>query len=119
KRLLESVQKAVDSGDARRDIGKNQVDLIKSYLHTAEGRREEAVQGLLRASAALREAMGVAGDCPIVIRDSRLFDLNVAADRDQIVALAVSRRGEMAQASAAYQATCFEIEAQRSSFFLK
>ena len=117
KRLLESVTKAVDSGDARREIGQTQVDLIKANLLVARSRREEAVQGLERASSALREAMGVAPDCPVTLAQSKLPDVMTAADRNQIVALALARRGEMAQASAAYEATCFEIEAQKSTFF--
>jgi outer membrane protein TolC len=117
KRLLESVDKSVKSGDARREIGTPQVELIKAHLLVAQGRREEAVQGLQRASSALREALGVAPDCPLALAQSKLPELNTTPDKDQIIALALARRGEMAQASAAYQATCFEIEAQRSTFF--
>jgi outer membrane protein TolC len=119
KRLHESVYKSVESGEARREIGKPQVDLIKTYLATAEGRREEALVGFQRAASALREAMGVAPDCPISLSESRLPDLAVTPDREQLIALAIARRGEVAQANAGYQATCFEIEAQKSTFFLK
>jgi outer membrane protein TolC len=118
KRLLESVQKSVDSGDARREIGKTQVDLIKTYLLAAQARREEAVEGLQRASSALREAMGVGPDCRLALAQSKLLDLDVTPDKDQILALALARRGELAQADAAFAATCFEIEAQKSTFFL-
>src|SRR5262249_26289787 len=52
------VQRSVDPGEARREIGKTQVDLIKTSLLAAQARREEAVEGLQRASSALREAMG-------------------------------------------------------------
>jgi outer membrane protein TolC len=117
KRLLESVQKSVESGDARREIGKTQVDLIRTYLHAAQARREEAVEGLQRAASALREAMGVGPNCSVALAQSKLTDLDVTPDKEQILALALARRGEMSQANAAFEATCFEIEAQRSTFF--
>jgi outer membrane protein TolC len=117
KRLLESVQKSVESGDARREIGKTQVDLIKTYLYAAQARREEAVEGLQRAASALREAMGVGPDCPVTLAQSTLSDVSAMPDKEQILGLALARRGEMAQADAAFKATCFEIEAQRSTFF--
>jgi outer membrane protein TolC len=118
KDLLESVDKAVKSGDARKEFGQPQIDYIKTNLFLAQARREEAVEGLARASSALREAMGVAGDCPISLKDNHLTDLNVVPDKEQVVALALARRGELGQAAAAYQLTCFEIEAQKSTFFL-
>ena len=117
KDLLEVVEKAVASGDARKEFGQPQIDYIKTNLLVAQARREEAVEGLQRASSALREAMGVAGDCPISLAQGHLVDLNVTPDKEQIVALAISRRGEMGQATAGFQATCFEIEAQKSTFF--
>jgi len=117
KRLLESVQKSVESGDARREIGKTQVDLIRTYLSAAQARREEAVEGLQRAASALREAVGVGPSCPVTLAQSKLLDLDVTPDKEQILALALARRGEMAQANAAFEATCLEVEAQRSTFF--
>src|SRR5262249_20655619 len=96
KRLLESVQKSVESGDARREIGKTQVDLIRTYLLAAQARREEAVEGLQRAASALREAMGVGPSCPVTLAQSKLPDLDVTPDKEQILALALARRGEMA-----------------------
>jgi outer membrane protein TolC len=117
KDLLEVVEKAVASGDARKEFGQPQIDYIKTNLLVARARREEAVEGLARASSALREAMGVAADCPIALAQTRLVDLTVSPEKEQIVELALARRGEMGQAAAAYQATCFEIEAQKSTFF--
>ena len=46
-------QTALDKG--RRDVSKEQVDVIDSYLDTVEGRKQEAIEGYQRALAAPRE----------------------------------------------------------------
>ncbi len=40
-----------------------------------------------------------------------------AVDKEQVLALALARRGEMVQAAGAAQATCLEIQAQKATFF--
>jgi outer membrane protein TolC len=112
--LRDTAQSIIDNG-GRKDVGKPQVDLVKSYLQLVEGRRQEAVQGYERAVAALREAMGVGPECPVVLADTRLPDLTATAERDLIVRLALDRRGEIVQSATAVQVFCLEIDAQAAT----
>jgi len=104
-------------GKQRRGVVlKQHEDLIQSFLYTLEGRVQEAEQGKLRALAALREAMGVAPDCPVDVpqRDlpcPRLQPPPLA----ELIALAVARRGEMIQATVFAEVVCLEIDAQAQS----
>jgi outer membrane protein TolC len=118
KSLQESIKQAVEDG-TRKDVTTRHVDQIGVYLLVAKARREEAVEGQERALSALREAMGVCRDFPLVLADTTLPELKPAVEREQIVALALARRGEVAQAALAAEVTCLEIAAQQTSFRLK
>jgi outer membrane protein TolC len=118
KSLQESIKQAVEDG-TRKDVTTRHVDQIGVYILVAQSRREEALQGRERALSALREAMGVGPDFPLVLADNRLPELKPAVEREQIVAAAISRRGEIAQAALAAEVTCLEVDAQQSSCRLK
>jgi outer membrane protein TolC len=118
KSLQETIKQAVEDG-TRKDVTTRQIDQIGVYLLVAKARREEAVEGRERALSALREAIGVGPDFPLQLADSTLPDLKPVVDREQIVAAAVARRGEIAQAALAAEVSCLEIDAQQATFRLK
>ena len=80
-------QTALDKG--RRDVSKEQVDIIDSYLDTVEGRKQEAIEGYQPALAAPRERWS-GPDSAIEIVGKELPDVHTKADRDTIVQLALT-----------------------------
>ncbi len=114
--LKDLVKSAAEKG--RRDVYKDeQTSLVESFETLLEGRNAEAVEGEQRALAALREALGLGPDCPIEVVGDKLPDLQTKADRDVIVQLALSRRGEIIQAVNAEQVFCLEVDAQGRILF--
>jgi outer membrane protein TolC len=105
-RLKDEKEKAVTKRDLER---------IAVYEPLVLARREEAIQGEKRALAALREAMGVGPDCCLQLADATLPGSNTPVCRDDVIRLALERRGEMAQASVAAEITAYEIKAQKLS----
>jgi len=87
------------------------------YIIAVEARRETALGGVNRALAALREAIGLPPDAAIDVADTQLPNLTVKVSRDEVIAQALARRGEMIQAINAAEATGFEIKAQESKRF--
>ncbi len=75
-------------------------------------RKLEASTGIHKATAALREAMGVAEDYPLEIAEAPLPGPVANLHRDELVALALARRPELVQVVNAHQLTCLEIAAQ-------
>ena len=69
---------------------------IQGYLDILVERREEAVQGEKRALAALREALGATEDCHLQVPLAPLPDLQVLLKCDEVIGMAVARRGELA-----------------------
>jgi outer membrane protein TolC len=94
------------------------VDKLDSYVNLLEARKAEAREGEARALAAVREAMGMAGDCQIDIAGDRMPDLSVCANCKELVALALSRRGEIVQAELGAEVSIREVDAQRTSYLL-
>jgi len=111
---LENAQRLLGKEGAPRDLTQNSVDKNHTYLRLAEARQVDAQQGVERALAALREAMGVpptysftvAGDIPTP---------KVDIARADMVALALARRGELIGANNLATVTCLEVEAQATS----
>jgi len=87
------------------------------YITAIEGRRETTLAGVGRALAALREAIGLPADARIDVVDTRLPDLNVRVSRDEVVALALSRRGEILQATTLAEVSGCEVKAQDAKRF--
>jgi len=87
------------------------------YIKVIDERRETAVFGVRRAGAALREAIGLEADARIAVADAKLPELTPATTRDDVVALALARRGELVQAVTAAEVTNYEIKAQSSNRF--
>ena len=112
--LTTAAKTALDKG--RKDVSQEQIDEVDAYLKVLQGRRQEAVQGYERALAALAEAVGLGPDCRIQIVGTGLPDVRTKADRDLIVQLAVSRRGEVIQTATAVDVYCLEVDAQGALF---
>ncbi len=114
--LKDLIKSAAEKG--RRDVYKDeQLALVDSFLSLVDGRSEEATTGEQRALAALREALGLGPDCPIEVVGNKLPDVQTKADRDVIVQLALSRRGEIIQAASAERVFCLEVDAQGRILF--
>ena len=93
-------------------VVKEHRNVVNSYLATLEGRREEAQQGEKRAQAALREAMGVGCDYLLPPLPRVLPCPKVEMTKEELIALALARRGELVQTANAVEVVCLEIEAQ-------
>jgi outer membrane protein TolC len=100
------------------NLNQDVVDRLNVYLKLAEAKQVQGKIGVERALAALREAMGVGSDCgefrPL---DTKLPVPEIKPDRDTIVGLALSRRGELVQATVVADVTRLEICAQQSFRF--
>ncbi len=87
------------------------------YITAVEGRRETARTGVPRSLAALREAIGLPPDAAIDVADARLPNLEVKLSREEVIALALARRGEIVQATTAAEVTGCEVQAQEAKRF--
>jgi outer membrane protein TolC len=107
----DSISELVKKGDSR-EYTTSTLDKITLYLKLAETRQAEAARGIDRATAALNEAMGLDPQCPTVLAETTLPTPHTNATRDQIVMLALARRGEIVQANTARDVVDLEATAQ-------
>jgi outer membrane protein TolC len=115
--LRGKVQKIIDLKDkGRADVTTTELKRLDSYLAFVEARRAEAATGQERGLAALREALGLPPCTPLTLAQSRLPEPGPGPEggREQVIALALARRGEVAQSQAAERAAALEIEAQHA-----
>lgn len=90
-------------------------NLVSSFLQTLDGRIQEAEQGQLRALAALREALGVGAEFVLVLPERDLPCPRVQPQLNELLALALARRGEIIQVTTFAEVVCLEIDAQATS----
>jgi hypothetical protein len=116
--LHKTVKDFVDNEQHRRHLKREHVSLIEAYLLSIDGHREETVNGRDRALAALREAMGAGPNASVepVLKKLPVAAINAGATKEDIVALAVSQRGEVTQTATFAHVTCLEVQAQGRSF---
>ena len=88
-------------------------------MRLAETRRTQATQGVKRALVSLREAIGLGPAVVVDVPPSRLPEPEARPGKDEVVAAALARRGELIQASVFAQVACLEVEAQATSLALK
>lgn len=105
--------------DKRPDIDKEAINQIDILIAVMKGRREDALQGVQRGLAALREAIGLEPDCHLVLADQELPWIANPPCLGEIVALALARRGEITQTAIAAEVCELEIKAQELSCALK
>jgi outer membrane protein TolC len=111
--LHEAAQAKLKAGD--KDISTADVNRALVYLRHAQARRVQAAQGEKRALTSLKEAIGLGPECLLDVPAGRLSDSDAHPSREEILALALTRRGELVQASIFAQVTCLEVEAQEAS----
>ncbi len=99
-----------------REITKADVDRTQTYIGLAQTRQTEAEVGVQRGLALLREAMGLAQDCPLDVAAEQLPDPARKPVRQEILAAALARRGELIAADVFARLVCLEADAQATSW---
>jgi outer membrane protein TolC len=117
--LLKKLKKAQDKaallvkgGDPDVVVTNIDIDRLVANIDLIKLRQIEAAQGVKRAGAALREAMGVGASYCLVLDGADLPPLQEKLCREELIALALARRGDMVQASTAQRVTELEVHAQ-------
>jgi outer membrane protein TolC len=98
-----------------RNVAASDVSRTIVYQRLAETKQIQAAQGVKRALAALKEALGLGGATSFDVPAEELPVPSSRPDRDEVTALALARRGEIIRASLFAEVVCLEIEAQASS----
>jgi outer membrane protein TolC len=114
---LRKVAGNIYKDSTRRDVKKWDVDQIDVLIRISRARREQAKEGVERALAALREAVGLERDCPLdVPANAKLPGLTLKLTKDEVISLALERRGEIVQSAVGVEVTSLEIDAQKMIF---
>jgi hypothetical protein len=103
---LDAGAKGVTNSDVQRSL---------VYVRLAQTKQEEAEAGIKRALAALKESMGVGPDYPLEVPELNLPTPPYQPSREQVITLALARRGEIIQAGTFADVTALEAEAQSVS----
>lgn len=133
------VEKIVASGDPDTKVTTLDLKAIRAQIALVKVQKSKADNGMLKALAALREAMGLRHDYPLEIAVAELppavYEVKTVVDakdakgkaikkeqveyrvmhkinKEELIKAAVENRGEMIQASAANQVMALEIDAQ-------
>src|SRR5262249_19594095 len=80
----ERVRDSVKKGEGPKDWSDLTVDKITVYLRLAENRRAEAAQGVERAQAALREAIGACADFAFQVAEGPLPEPKPTLNHDEL-----------------------------------
>lgn len=112
-----AAQQQLDAG--ARDITAADVQKTQVYVEMAEVRRIQAAKGVDRALSLLREAIGLGPDCAVVVPAGSLPEPSVRPVKQEVIAAALTRRGDLAAVSIFHTLTCLEIEAQSLTNHLK
>ncbi len=114
-KLEDALSKARDLikvGDPDLKVTKLDEKLLDLNLKMLVTKEAEARNGVRKAFAALREALGVELDFPLDIQGDSLPPLAKDFNRDALVAMALGSRWEITQAASAYDVTALEVQAQ-------
>jgi outer membrane protein TolC len=105
-------------GGGQADITQSTLDRLDVYVSLATTKQVDAEEGVKRALAALREAMGKGFDCDsFQLADIRLPELTVVPERCDIITQALARRGEMMAVLLAAEVFRLEVDAQGKHCF--
>ncbi len=113
-----NAQAIVKKGDPDSVVTQVDVDKLSLNIDLVQLRLIEASTGIGRATAALKEAMGVQYDTALSLNFEDFPATGESPVREILVQMALSRRGELVQASSAVQLTELEVCAQNSCIFL-
>ncbi len=105
-------RKLVKAGDPDIKVTNLDVDVLALNLKLLKSKEVEAQIGIRKAIAGLREAIGVGLDYPLEVAADSLPPLVHDLNKDNLIAMALANRGEIAQAGAAQQVTQLEVAAQ-------
>jgi outer membrane protein TolC len=108
--VQKTVQEAVNAGAA--NYTTTDVNRTTVYLRLAETKRVQATQGAERALAGLKEAIGLEPETRLEVPADSLPEPKARPNRDEMVALALARRGEIISAGVFTEVTCLEAQAQ-------
>lgn len=111
KDYKDKAQLLIGQGDPDTRVTTADVDKLAVNIELYQLKVIEAEQGELRALVALREAMGLEAGCPLILQEELPLLQAVPCQAD-LLALALSRRGEMIQANNAAQLLWLEVQAQ-------
>jgi outer membrane protein TolC len=109
--------KLLEQGNPDIKVTKIDIDLFNVNINLLEARRVEARVGGQKATAALREAIGLGPNDPLDAIRGVLPAIVDDLNRDQLIQSALANRGEMTQASSAQQVTELEVAAQARKWF--
>jgi outer membrane protein TolC len=102
-----------------RDVTSTDVDRASVYLELAQTQRLEAEEGMERGLAALREAIGLDPVCCVQVHPGPLPEPEVRLCQSDVVAWALARRADLAQADTFADVTGLEVEAQAARLLLR
>jgi hypothetical protein len=128
-------KKIYDAADADAKITQIDLDALQIQIAIVRGKKSQATNGMEKALAALREAMGVRHDYPLEIaavdlpqavyevrtpdpkdktgkKDKIEYRQLYKFDKEALIASALANRSEIVQANAASRVTQLEIQAQ-------
>lgn len=111
KYLRERVRAAVAKKE-RPEWSPTTVDLITLYLRRTEARKVEAERGIALSLAALREALNLEPAVCLTIVEEAIPQPQVRVCREEILAAAAARRGEVIEASLASEVAALETDIQ-------
>jgi outer membrane protein TolC len=100
-------------------VTKIDIELLAINIDLLRVRQVEAKVGVEKATAALREAIGLGAHDPLAIAPGALPAPLAGLDKDAVVHAALANRGEVTQASSALSVTELEITAQSHKGGLK
>jgi hypothetical protein len=115
--IHDTAERSLKAGD--RDATSTDVNRTLVYLRLAQTKQIEARQGIKRALASLREAVGLWPGCGIEVQDTRLPQPTAQPSRDAIIALALARRDDIIASNLFADITCLEIRAQATHLAAK
>ncbi|HMO37085.1 MAG TPA: TolC family protein, partial [Gemmatales bacterium] len=126
KATYKVAKQLLDSGESK-NVTQDDLDKLDIYVKLAEAKEGEAMVGMQRAKAALREAIGLEYNTEFEVAEDKLtryYDIAQEFTKSKQVRLcclkaaeaAVMYRPELAQASILADVTCLEVQAQRSNF---
>jgi outer membrane protein TolC len=108
--IRKTAQDMLSSG--ARDVTAVDVNRSSVYLRLAKTRQIEAIQGVKRALAALKEAIGLEPEACLDLPPGDLNPPEPKLCEGDVVAWALERRGGLVQTAVFAEVACLEVEAQ-------
>lgn len=113
KRYQKDAELALKSGNPDVNITSVDIQRIEVNMDLVRLKVITAQQGIERATAALREAMGLESCTPIALVEMELPGVQQIPCKADLYAMALAHRGEMVQVTNASQVVWLEVEAQK------